>query len=348
MDATLSSPATTDLFSLSAEDQGLLTEVLDADPLDGIGIDAVAFRASHHRQLAALGRLEDRGLLCRRQDIYVVSLIAMRRMESLRAKSILVRAEHIYAELRRSYIAEPRRPVVIADLAAMVGLQPAEALTTIQYMLDGPTWCAGHSVPLSSPDATLTVAEGVLSHDTFASCIDQLEQWRARPGHPVWRVREPFSADVPGEREASSRPSEAAPAWRLSLPPEISTIMDEVYAAKAQGLRALTAMGIRAALDLLMTHRLGRDSGTFDQKLSELNKLGFLNDEERKQVFLTFDAGSASAHRGHVPTLEDLEAMLAICEVHLKRAFFLPEAADRLRTNTPKRPDPKAKKLAGS
>lgn len=124
--------------------------------------------------------------------------------------------------------------------------------------------------------------------------------------------------------------------------------MEEVYAAKAQGLRALPAIGVRAALDLLMTNRLGNDKGTFDQKLTELTKLGFLNEEEREQVLATIDAGSASAHRGHVPTPEDLEAMLTTCEVHLQRAFFLREASERLRTNTPKRPDPKAKRLAGS
>ena len=124
--------------------------------------------------------------------------------------------------------------------------------------------------------------------------------------------------------------------------------MDEVYAAKEQGLRALSAMGIRAALDLLMTHLLGKDDGPFGQKLNELTKRGILNDDEREQVLATIDAGSASAHRGHVPTPEDLEAMLTTCEVHLKSVFFLPEAAERLRTNTPKRPDPKAKRQVGS
>ena len=124
--------------------------------------------------------------------------------------------------------------------------------------------------------------------------------------------------------------------------------MGEVYVAADIGLRALPVMGIRAALDMLFIKLLGDDRGTFEQKVNALCAENLLSASEQDQVLAAIDAGSASAHRGHVPDADDLETTLAVCERILQSHFVLPDATRRLRTNTPPRAAPRRQRPSGT
>lgn len=323
------------------EEQQLLNALLSESPVDGTGVDSIVFRARHHKQIVSLDQLETDRLIRKDQDRYFVSLPALTRMEHEVARRVLANADALYAELRSGYLRDPRRPVTLAELAQAANTSVGETRLALLYMLENPTWCSGRSPTLmDGPDAHLQVSEGVLRHETFSSVIDQLEEWRSA----ALRERQPWStagaAGAQDELKHAVRDQVATsrkPTWFDALPPDLGEVMGEVYAAIDDGLRALPAMGIRAALDILFIKLLGGDAGTFAQKVERLGAKGLLSNSERDRVLATIDVGNASAHRGHVPDRDDVETILVVCERLLESHFVLADATRRLRTNTPLR-----------
>lgn len=127
------------------------------------------------------------------------------------------------------------------------------------------------------------------------------------------------------------------PDWFSDLPESSRTILDETYSASSHGLKVLTAMGIRAAIDDLCLDLVG-DVGGFKKKLETLRNKGFISELEESVLAAAIDVGSASAHRGHVPHESDITILFDIAEHMLKAQYVLPRAAERLKINTPDRP----------
>lgn len=326
--------------SIGEDERQLLVRLLTESQGDGTGVDAVTFRARHHKQLRVLEQMEADRLIRREQDRYFVGLLALVRIDLEPARQVLSRSEQLYSVLRSRYVLSPREPVPLAELAAATNSSIEDTRQTLRYMLESPTWCSGRSEPMTSPDAFVRVSEGVLDHETFASLIDQLEEWRegALRQRKSWRpLSFPDFGDAPTLEGHALTARSSRPPWIGSLPPEIADVMSEVYTAIDIGLRALPSMGMRAALDLLFARLLGSDQGTFEQKVKALCDRQFISTSERDHVYATIDAGSASAHRGHVPDQADVQTILVICERLLQAHFVLPEATRRLKTNTPPR-----------
>ena len=90
----------------------------------------------------------------------------------------------------------------------------------------------------------------------------------------------------------------------------------------AIGLRSLhlSAMGIRAIVDHIVTWKAG-DGGKFLDKLERMRDLALISPSEVNVFFSAFDAGSAAAHRGYGPELEDVYKMLDIAEALIVRFY---------------------------
>lgn len=154
-----------------------------------------------------------------------------------------------------------------------------------------------------------------------------------------------FSETMPDEdvRYFPPKVSRRPPQWRYRLPHALRTIVEEVYAALDAGSRALPLMGARTLIDLLMEEKIG-DIGGFQQKLKELERQGFISSKNREVLAAALDMGSAAAHRGFAPTVEDVHAVMDIVENLLQAVYILNAVAKRLRTATPRR----AKKKSGA
>lgn len=74
-------------------------------------------------------------------------------------------------------------------------------------------------------------------------------------------------------------------------------------------------MGIRALVDLIAVRAVG-DVGAFPQKLDELGRKGLITSLERQRLAVVIEAGSAAAHRGLIPTRQNVHHMLD-CVEHL-------------------------------
>jgi len=123
------------------------------------------------------------------------------------------------------------------------------------------------------------------------------------------------------------------------------SLLGEVYEALDNDLRVLAAIGIRTTFDKA-SELLGIDPNkSFGQKLSDLQTLHFIGAKEKDTLNILTDAGSAAAHRGWKPTLEQLKTMMDIIENFIYRSFLLSYKAKKLQPKIPARNGVKKKTL---
>jgi len=126
------------------------------------------------------------------------------------------------------------------------------------------------------------------------------------------------------------------PHWLHQLPPAIVALMQQTYQALDLNSRALALMGARAAVDMVMTDKVG-DVGPFVKKLNALEELGVIGSKNRAVLETALDAGNAASHRGYQPSTDDVGAVMDIVENLLQAAYHLSSLAERLKETTPVR-----------
>jgi hypothetical protein len=126
------------------------------------------------------------------------------------------------------------------------------------------------------------------------------------------------------------------PPWISEVPTGIGSMMEQVYGALDSNSRGLAVMGSRAVMDMLLTDKVG-DVGSFGEKLDNLVSSGIVGAKNRAFLEAALDAGSAAAHRGHEPTVADVQAVIDIVENLLQASYHLGTLAKRLKKSTPKR-----------
>jgi hypothetical protein len=138
------------------------------------------------------------------------------------------------------------------------------------------------------------------------------------------------------------RVSRHSPKWKGDLPPEIMFVLEEVYRALDANNRRLPIMGARTVVDMVMVEKVG-DLGSFAMGLKELERQGFVSSKNREILDAALDAGSAAAHRGYAPKLEEVNLIMDIVENLLQAVYVLQDAAQKLKKSTPPRPTRKPK-----
>jgi Domain of unknown function (DUF4145) len=120
-------------------------------------------------------------------------------------------------------------------------------------------------------------------------------------------------------------------------------ILLETYNTLDADARILAATGVRTALDRA-SELVGVDPvGTFDQKLTALVERGEIGSNERDHLAVLTNAGSAAAHRGWSPSLDELSTMMSVLESFIYRTFVLDNEVKRLKPSIPRRPRAKIK-----
>jgi hypothetical protein len=117
----------------------------------------------------------------------------------------------------------------------------------------------------------------------------------------------------------------------------------DVYAAIGLDSLHLSAMGIRAIVEHIVTWKAG-DVGAFLDKLERMRDKDLISPSQVNVIFSAFDAGSAAVHRGYGPKLQDVYTMLDIAEALIMQFYVDPAmekwrevAAAELKKNTPPR-----------
>jgi len=133
-----------------------------------------------------------------------------------------------------------------------------------------------------------------------------------------------------------ARMSRHQPRWLWKLPNELFEILKEVYGALHSDSPRLALMGIRTVVDFAMLEKVG-DIGSFEDRLTALEREGFVGRRQKEFLSAVLNAGNAAAHRGHKASTQELESAMDIVENLLQAAYELEGAAKHLRENTPPR-----------
>lgn len=152
-------------------------------------------------------------------------------------------------------------------------------------------------------------------------------------------VRRSFEHEAYGEGIPEFYPpriSRRTPLWKDKLPKQILAVVEEVYRALQADSPRLATIGARTIIDLVILDKVG-DVGTFVEKLTALEKQGYVGRKNREFVAVALEAGSAAAHRGVAPEIADLNRVMDIVESLLESIYVLEELAQRLRQITPPR-----------
>lgn len=114
-------------------------------------------------------------------------------------------------------------------------------------------------------------------------------------------------------------------------------LLKEVYSAANDEQECLFAMGIRTALDHLMTRMIG-DVGTFNAKLQKMVDDGHLAQNHKDMLETVIDAGSAAAHRAFRPPRPLAEQMLGVMEALVSSYYISSPMLLILKSKIPPRP----------
>jgi hypothetical protein len=116
----------------------------------------------------------------------------------------------------------------------------------------------------------------------------------------------------------------------------LGALLTEIFQAVDGGQYRLAAMGIRALLEQVMISKIG-DLATFDQKLDEFQKQGYISLLQRDSMRATLHVGDAAMHRGFVPTEQELNVALDVVEGVFAPIFGHRSESEKLTDRVPPR-----------
>lgn len=306
------------------------------------GVDVLNYRANNETNLDLFDQLERDGYLRKENEKYWISLTALVQLHDENAELIIKRSETIFKTLKAYYKENQREQLKLKDLAERLGISIEDVRESLSYMVEG-SWWGSHSDFYSSQDAHIKPSESILRYEKFSDVINQLQGWQTQRLHDRHRQQEGVLQNFVLGKQAVRTPvmsvstaKREKPVWFDKLSQEIQMLLDEVYLALSFNMQALPSMGLRTVIDMVCNDLIG-DIGNFKKKLDELEGKGFVNGNERAILAIAIDVGSASAHRCHNPSKEDLNTLLDIVEHLLKGIYVLRPASTQLKKSTPKR-----------
>lgn len=298
------------------------------------GEDKRRFRVRHHEVIETIDAMVNNGDIREYQERYSPSLLALTSIADEGVQSFLQDCDAVYTALRARYLENYVDFVSIDALAAQAGIEAGRFRRTLALLNENISVIAGSQGNFGDSEYKLIPSERVLTIRTFAQALDELRSFQAAFGG-----RDYMFGSAPEQASAPATASSTAhvnPRWIDDLPDVLRALMQEIYLAQHDGLRALPVMGVRAAIDMACNDLVG-DIGGFDAKLKELAKLGHISGLQRETLAAVIHMGHASAHRGHIPDAEDVHSTVDILERLLKSLYLDSETAQRLKLNTPVR-----------
>jgi hypothetical protein len=119
--------------------------------------------------------------------------------------------------------------------------------------------------------------------------------------------------------------------------PDLHGLLEEIYTATNDEQVRILALGVRAAVDVLMVQFVG-DIGGFEQKLKKMVETGHLTKAQSETLDIVIDAGSAVAHRGFRPSRELLVEMVVTMETIIRELYISGPMMKALKLRIPPRP----------
>ncbi|MDE2464535.1 MAG: hypothetical protein KGO02_12575 [Alphaproteobacteria bacterium] len=327
-----------------------MDEILTAKAGEGDagGVDVTAYRAKNPDKWPILDQLEKLQFIRRDNSVnrYFVSLLGLVRLKSKFATEFRKQAETIYAHLRAEYGRDHTARVTLADLSKITGLSVDEVGAIVRHMIEASIW-SGHNLGNRVTTESYVIGnEKVvdLAFPHFSDVVAELESYRAMY---QGQTAVPYSAaDVISDyaMPAAGPPQQSrqstkykTPDWHKRIPMVQRRVMKEVHIAAQHKASMIAVMGLRAAIDLVLTDRVGND-GRFDERLQRLLDKRDITPEQHNALNNALEVGHASAHRGHIPSMAEVAKLRNIVEHLLRQVYTLGPDSVELAERVPKRP----------
>jgi hypothetical protein len=281
----------------------LLIALFNASPSATPWVEVTAFRHAHVEHRKAIDSLNQMGAIRKErigeQECYCLSLTVLNQLEELPAAvQILETANSMWQAFRDHFKKSSSAPLTLRAVADRIG-KPLDHVTLVHtYMREW--WHTPYChTPADAMYQSVIVNEHVFDQASFDDCIQELRQLRLTG---------------------------------------LQALMREIHTASRSGLVALTAMGIRAVIDVVADDLLGAASWGFERKLNELSKAGQLTPIQHEALGAVVEVGHAAAHRAHVPSGRDVLMMFEVLHHVLCSAYGLQNAPSELKARTPPKP----------
>lgn len=326
---------------LSPQDTALLTALFNAADASTPWVEAKVFRHRHIDQLKAVDRLVDEGHIRKDRlgdkECYAPSLTALAELrEQPLIADVLSTAESMWRCFQDHYRASMELPITLKSVADAIG-KPVDHVTLVHaYMREW--WHTPYCVmPADALYQSVTVSEKVFDHLSFEGCIEELQRLQLSGlGNRAHGFKwPPLGGEEAGSSQAPQVPRFDEPSCFDRLPPHAQALLREVHVARHSGLWALTAMGVRAVIDVVADDLLDSAGLGFKPKLDALRKAGHLTDAQFETIRAVVDVGHAAAHRAHAPSERDVTLMLEALWHVMFSAYGLQSAKDELISRTP-------------
>lgn len=320
--------------ALSELDRQILKDLF-LQNLSGAKVERMKFRAEHSTSIAAINLLESNGFIRVTNDEYRTSVLSLAEIKAEEASALLDASELIYGQLRKHYREKQNALLSIQLLAERSNIDINTVCRALPYMVETSLYGGQTTGFPDALGAAIAVSEPVLEFDTFKKIVafKQAQQTRMTSGFvfPSPQMNEVVQAQKPNPKNST-----ASPDWYEELKAPLPIVLREIYEARSSGHRVLPAMGVRAVIDVVCTEFSG-DLRTFKDKLSKAQELQLLTAKECEYLYVVFDAGSASAHRGLEMDNDALTKLIEIMEHFLRTIFRLPQIVEEIKLKTPGR-----------
>ena len=121
---------------------------------------------------------------------------------------------------------------------------------------------------------------------------------------------------------------------------DLGKLLEEMYAALDNDLRVLSAIAARTVFDRASKLLRVDPAMGFKEKLDRLGATGRISPDEKEILQVLVDAGSAAAHQGWRPNVDELSTMIEVVESFLHRSLVLGDGIEKLKASVPGRPKP--------
>lgn len=176
-------------------------------------------------------------------------------------------------------------------------------------------------------DAVYFLSDAIFSEDMSYECNPHTGEEESDYKHTIQQWPSPSRRDMP--RWSSD-------IWIID--DALHRLLLDTYRALDNDLGIFAAIGIRTVFDRVSEFLEIDPAKRFDEKLDELVTLGKIGADEREMLDALTDAGSAAAHRGWVPSADQLDTMMASIEGFIFRTFILGDSTKRLKASVPPKP----------
>lgn len=163
---------------LSSRQLAILEAILAETTANYRVVDAEQFRAQHDDDIADIDYLESNQLIQRRNDKYLVSLIAigMIKAQSKAAARVYQICSQAYAVIRQYYKEDTKQAWKLPTLRKDANLSEIDGVLALSYLMQTTIWALS-TENVADPNAVFKAGDGILRYKTFDELMHQTREW---------------------------------------------------------------------------------------------------------------------------------------------------------------------------